>query len=208
VVTQTNYTYNNFTILVPENATLVRRKVGVIFYYNTGSSTASGIDVTGGKSWGNKTVDGQVLFFVDYGWTGVPDFATNGTGQPATISNDTSTVSGTGYTRTVTIGNKSAGSWIYFNLDVTGYTVKSITRSDGTTLNVTQYWAYNDSLGNKMLYVCDDPAYSYNVQFVGSSGPSMTILLGAAVIVVIAMLGVVVYLRRRSGSSGVSVKAV
>jgi hypothetical protein len=196
-----NNVINTFTITVPENATLVERNVTVIVYF--GSPTADAIDVTAGGQRGNATYNGARLFFIDYGWTGVPTFATDGTNLYQ-LNNATGTVTGTGTTRIVTV-TKASGTWIYFDLDVTGYGVKDVKRSDGVTLNSTQYWTNNGA-----LYVCDDPAYSYTVDLIGAQSSGFTIqtlLLIAGVIAVIAIIAVV-YIRRRSGSSGVSVKIV
>jgi hypothetical protein len=203
-----NYTMNTLTVLVPQNATLVRKNVTVIVYFG---SPAHGCDVTGGVSRGNSTVGGQVLFFVDYGWDGTPDFRTDGT-TASQLPNAHGTATGSGNTRTVSL-NKATGDWIYFNLDISGYTVKDVKRNDGVTLNGTQYWAYNGSLGSSMLYVVDDPAYQYTVELIGGStgglgglGTSTIIIIGA--VAVIAVLALVFIVRRRSGSSGVSVKVV
>jgi hypothetical protein len=195
---------NTLTVLVPQNATLVRKNVTVIVYYG---SPPHGCDVTGGASRGNFTVGGQVLFFVDYGWNGTPDFLTNGTTADQ-LTNAHGTVTGSGNTRTVTLSK--GGSWIYFDLDISGYTVKDVKRNDGVTLNVTQYWTYNGTTGNKMLYVVDDPAYQYTVELIGGPGGGLTttLLLGIGVVAVIAVLALVVLVRRRSSSSGVSVKVV
>jgi hypothetical protein len=64
-----------------------------------------------------------------------------------------------------------------------------------------------------MLYVVDDPAYQYTVELIGGStgglgglGTSTIIIIGA--VAVIAVLALVFIVRRRSGSSGVSVKVV
>jgi hypothetical protein len=200
-----HYSYNEFTVQVPDNATLVWRKVGVIVYYGT---PAHGIGVTGGTSWGNSTFGGRTLFFVDYGWDGVPDFATNGTGQPAHLPDETGTTSGSGTTRTVNLKTKgTTGTWIYFKLDTTGYAVNSVKRSDGVTLNATQYWVFTDGLGNGMLYVCDDPAYSYTVELtpLTAGGLPMSLLLIGAVAVVAVVAGLLVLTRRKSSSS-VSIK--
>ena len=201
-----NYTYNDVLVQIPINATLTWRKIGVIVYYG---SPAHGIGVTGGTSWGNTTYGGQTLFFVDYGWDGTPDFATNGTGQPVHLPDDTGTATGTGASRTVTLKTKgTAGSWVYFKLDTTGYAIASIKRSDDVTLNATQYWIYQDEIGNRMLYVCDDPAYSYTVELTPLTtvgGLPMPILIIGALAVVVVVAGLLALTRRKS-SSKVSIK--
>jgi hypothetical protein len=198
-----HYSYNDVLVQVPINATLVWRKVGVIVYYG---SPAHGISVTGGTSWGNTTYGGQVLFFVDYGWDGTPDFATNGTGQPLHLPDLVGSVTGSGTTRTVTL-TKGSGSWGYFNLDTSGYAIVSVKRSDGVTLNASQYWQYQDLIGNRMLYVCDDPAYSYTIEMTPLTtlgGLPMPLLIVAALAVVVVVAGLLV-LRSRKASS-VSIK--
>lgn len=195
-----NNEINTFTIIVPENATLVKRNVTVIVYFG---SPAHGIDVTAGGQRGNTTAGGARLFFVDYGWDGTPDFATDGTNM-IPLSNATGTVSGAGTTRTVTI-TKGTGAWVYFNLDVTGYGIKDVKRNDGVTLNATQYWT-----NNGVLYVCDDPAYTYTVDLIGAptGGLPMTTIIIIGAIAVVIVLAAIIVLRKRSSSSGVSVKVV
>jgi hypothetical protein len=195
-------TIKTFLIQVPENATLVWRNVTVIVYF--GSPEAHGIDVTAGGQRGNTTAGGGMLFFVDYGWDGAPDFATDGTSMTQ-LANATGTVSGTGTTRTVTV-TKGAGTWVYFNLDVTGYGIKDVKRNDGVTLNATQYW-----VNNGVIYVCDDPAYSYTVELIGGAAGGLstgTLLLVSGAAAVIVIVALVVVMRRRSVASGVSVKLV
>jgi hypothetical protein len=179
----------------------VKRNVTVIVYFG---SPAHGIDVTAGGQRGNTTAGGGTLFFVDYGWDGVPDFETDG-GSMTQLGNATGTVTGTGTSRTVTI-TKGSGTWVYFNLDITGYGIKDVKRNDGVTLNATQYW-----VNNGVLYVCDDPAYSYTVELIGGAGGGLstgTLLLVGGAAAVIVIVALVVVMRRRSGSSGVSVKLV
>jgi hypothetical protein len=200
-----DWSLNEYVVQVPENATLVWKKVGVIVYYG---SYATQVDVTGGASQGSTHFGGSTMFFVDYGWDGVPDFATNGTGQPVHLPDETGTTSGSGTSRTVNLSTKnSTGTWIYFELDVTGYAVVDVKRNDGVTLNATQYWVFTDGLGNGMLYVCDDPAYSYTVELtpLTAGGLPMSLLLIGAVAVVAVVAGLLVLTRRKSSSS-VSIK--
>jgi hypothetical protein len=196
-----NNTIKTFLIQVPENSTLVWRNVTVIVYFG---SPAHRVDVTAGGQRGNTTAGGGTLFFVDYGWDGVPDFATDGVGMTQ-LGNATGTVTGTGTSRTVTI-TKGSGTWVYFNLDITGYGIKDVKRDDGVTLNATQYW-----VNNGMLYVCDDPAYSYTVELIGGAAGGLstgTLLLVGGAAAVIVIVALVVVMRRRSGTAGVSVKLV
>jgi len=193
---------NTFTVKVPENGTLTWKKIGVIVYYG---SPAHNIEVTGGTSWGyyQYPTGDDKLFFVDYGWDGVPDFATNGTGDPTQIN--VGNVTGTTHSGTRwTVNLDKATGWIYFDLNVPhGYTVRSITK-DGSALGTTQYWVENG-----VLYVCDDPTSSYVIDFVsgapGGAELTLFIYVGIAAVALIAVAAFV-FMRRRSVSSTVTVK--
>jgi len=196
-----NYEINTFLVQVPENATLTWRKIGVIVYYG---SPAHGCDVTGGVAQGTaSTGGGGTLFFVDYGWDGTPDFAANGTYGALTdyvpIGHPTATVSGTTFPFTVTL-DKTPGEWLYFSLPLPSGTNESsiiVKRQDGSTVNSTQYW-----IQGNVLYVCDDPTYTYTVQLVSGAGlgAGLTtfLIVGAAAVVVVLVLALV-FMRRRGG---------
>nr|MDO8099577.1 hypothetical protein [Candidatus Njordarchaeota archaeon] len=203
-----NYEINTFLVQVPENATLTWRKIGVIVYYG---SPAHDCDVTGGESQGYWSYpDGEhKLFFVDYGWDGTPDFATNGSAQVA-IGHPTATITGTTFPFTVQL-DKSASGWIYFSLQLPSGTSESditVKRTDGattTTVNSTQYWIDPNS---HILYVCDDPTYRYTVELIGGAGTSlltMMVLAGAIAVVVFAV-ALVVLKRRGAKPTNVSIK--
>jgi hypothetical protein len=193
-----------FDVQVPENATLRWRKIGVIVYYG---SPALDCDVTGGESQGYwAEPDGQhKLFFVDHGWDGTPDFATNGTVE-VPIGHPTPTVSGSSPKFTVQL-DKTAGGWIYFSVRLPSGTSESnvtVTRSDGVTVNATQYW-----ITNKYLYVCDDPTYTYTVEIAGAGGGiSLTTILivGGAALALVAILAVVLMRKKGGKPNSVSIK--
>jgi hypothetical protein len=88
-----------------------------------------------------------------------------------------------------------------------GYFVTGVQKNDGsttTTVNATQWYT---TYG--VLYVCDDPAYTYTVNLTSTSGagglPTSLILIGAVAVVVVAG-ALVVLTRRKSSSKGVSIK--
>ncbi|WXG43632.1 MAG: hypothetical protein WED04_06270 [Promethearchaeati archaeon SRVP18_Atabeyarchaeia-1] len=198
------WSLNTYEIQVPENATIVWKKVGVIVYYG---SYAHQIDVTGGGAQGSTHFGGSTMFFVDYGWDGVPDFATNGTGEPDQLVDHTGAVTGTGGIRNVTLSKVSLGDWVYFKLAVPdGYTVKAVWKVDSgtrTPVNATQYWS-----ATGVLYVCDDPAYTYTVELSPLTSPSglPTMLLIVSALGAIIVVAGLMFMRKRSGSKAVSIK--